>query len=136
MAFKKPKSMSELIYFTRRKDEFGQVKVYVFREKCTECGKADMGKPINPKTGKVMSRSKEYVCSECGHSVEKEAYEDSLTASIEYTCPEGHSGEVEIPFERRKISFKNLNTGKSKRKLGVSFNCETCDFEIKVVKLK
>jgi len=121
MPFKKPKSFSELIYFTRRKDEFGQVKVYVFREKCTECGKADMGKPINPKTGKVMSRSKEYVCSECGHSVEKEAYEDSLTASIEYTCPEGHSGEVEIPFERRKISFKNLNTGKSKRKLGVSY---------------
>jgi len=133
---RKPKSMSELVYHTRRKDEFGTVRVWVFKENCTKCGKVKMGKPVNPKTGKVKSRSKEYVCSECDHSVEKEAYEDSLTASIEYTCPEGHSGEIEIPFERRKLTIKNLNTGKNKRKPGVSFNCKTCDFEIKIIKLK
>ncbi len=136
MAIRKPKSMSELVYFTRRNDEFGQVKVYVFKEKCTECDKTYMGKPVNPKTGKVKSRSKEYICSECDHSVEKEKYEDSLTACIEYTCPEGHSGEIEIPFERKRLPIKNPKTGKNKYKPGIKFDCETCNFEIKVVKLK
>ena len=35
-----------------------------------------------------------------------------------------------------KLTIKNLNTGKNKRKPGVSFNCKTCDFEIKIIKLK
>tara|TARA_Y100000310_G_C20253021_1_gene610012 strand:+ start:135 stop:542 length:408 start_codon:yes stop_codon:yes gene_type:complete len=135
MALTKPKSMSELVYFTRRNDEFGQVQVWVFKEKCGKCGKAFMGKPVNPKTGKVKSRAKEYVCVECNHSEEKEAYEDSLTANIVYTCPEGHSGETRIPFKRKKISIK-LPTGKNKRKDGISFECKKCGFEVKVVKLK
>ena len=36
---REPKSMSELVYFTRRKDEFGLVKLWVFREDCTKCVK-------------------------------------------------------------------------------------------------
>ncbi len=136
MTLRKPKSMSELVYFTRRNDEFGKIQVWVFKEKCTECGKAEMGKPLNPKTGKVKSRAKEYVCSECDHTVEKEAYEDTLTANISYTCPDGHSGETQIPFKRKKISIKDPKTGKTKRKDGICFHCGECDFEIKVVKLK
>jgi len=133
---RKPKSMSELAYFTRRKDEFGTVQVWVFREDCTECGKGQMGKPINPKTGKPKSRAKEYQCPECSVTIEKEEYEDSLTANISYSCPEGHSGEIQIPFERKRLPIKNPKTGKNKYKPGIKFNCETCDFEIKVVKLK
>lgn len=133
---RKPKSMSELAYFTRRKDEFGTVQVWVFREDCTKCGKGKMGKPINPKTGKPKSRAKEYQCPECSFTVEKEEYEDSLTANITYTCPDGHSGEIQIPFERKRLPIKNPKTGKNKYKPGIKFNCETCDFEIKVVKLK
>jgi len=128
--------MNELVYFTRRNDEFGKVQVWVFKEKCTKCGKVDMGKPVNPKTGKVKSRSKEYVCSECNHTVEKETYEDTLTANISYTCPDGHSEETQIPFRRKKLSIKNPETGKTKRKDGICFHCSECDFEIKVVKLK
>ena len=41
-----------------------------------------------------------------------------------------------MPFLRKKITIKDPKTGKSKRKLGIIFNCETCDFEIKVPKLK
>ena len=133
---REPKSMSELVYFTRRKDEFGLVKLWVFREDCTKCGKAQMGKPVDPRTKKVKSRSKEYVCPECNYIVEKEEYEDSLNANIQYTCPEGHSHSKVMPFRRKKITIKDPKTGKSKRKLGIIFNCETCDFEIKVPKLK
>ena len=133
---RQPKSMSELVYFTRRKDEFGLVKLWVFRENCPSCNNAQMGKPVDPKTKKVKSRAKEYVCPECNHIIEKEEYEDSLDANIEYTCPQGHSHEKTMPFKRQKISIKDLKTGKNKRKLGIMFNCETCDFEIKVPKLK
>ena len=49
---REPKSMSELVYFTRRKDEFGLVKLWVFREDCTKCGKAQMGKPVDPRKKK------------------------------------------------------------------------------------
>ena len=133
---RQPKSMSELVYFTRRKDEFGLVKLWVFRENCPSCNNAQMGKPVDPKTKKVKSRAKEYVCPECNHIIEKEEYEDSLDANIEYTCPEGHSHDKIMPFKRQKISIKDPKTGKNKRKLGITFNCQTCDFEIKVPKLK
>ena len=74
---REPKSMSELVYCTRRKDEFGLVKLWVFREDCTKCGKAQMGKPVDPRTKKVNPRSNEYISPESNYTVEKEESDDS-----------------------------------------------------------
>ena len=95
--------MSELVYHTRRNDEFGTVRVWVFKENCTKCGKVKMGKPVNPKTGKVKIRAKEYVCPECGFTEEKVEHEESLTLEAQYTCPHcGKEGESTGIFKRKK----------------------------------
>lgn len=137
MALRRPKSMGELVYYTRRSDDQGKQEVWVFRGACPKCGKGEMGKPRDPKTGKAKIRAKEYVCPECNHTVEKEEYEDTLQANIAYTCAKcNNEDEAEISFKRKKISIKNPKTGKTKRKAGITFNCSKCSEEIKVVKLK
>lgn len=133
MALKRPKSMSELAYYTRRADAQGKQEVWVFKGPCPKCGKGMMGKPRDPKTGKAKIRAKEYVCPECGHTEEKETYEDTLNANVAYTCTCGNSDEVELSFKRKKISVEI--GGKKKRKNGISFNCSKCSKEIKVLKL-
>ncbi len=103
MAVKEPESMDDLVYFTKRAIGTGAVRAWVYREKCPACGKALMGKPKDA-SGKVKVRASEYVCEACGHSVEKKAYEATLTASITYTCPAcGTEGETEIPYRRKKV---------------------------------
>ncbi len=134
MAIERPNSMDELVYYTRRADDQGRVEVWVFRGPCPECEKGIMGKPKNPKTGKAKIRAKEYVCPECMHVVDKEDYEDTLKANVQYTCSCGNSDTIRIPFERKKLRVEIR--GKKKTKLGVSFNCAKCNEEIKVVKLK
>ncbi len=131
-----PKSMKELVYFTRRKLlPNGKVKVWVFRKECPKCEKDFMHKPLNPKTGKFKLRAKEYVCSECDYSQEAEEYEDTLTANIEYTCPKcGKSGAIQVPFQRKKVTILDEKTGKKKRVDAVSFNCEHCGHQINVTK--
>ena len=133
---KQPKSMSELVYFTRRVVlPDGKVKVWVFREICPKCGKGHMGKPIDPKTKKAKMRAKEYECPECKFTMEAEEYEDTLTANIEYTCPScKKSGAVSVPFKRKKVTLVNEETGKKKRVDAVIFNCEHCGFSINVTK--
>lgn len=101
MALKEPESMDECVYFTRRADGGGKVMAWVFREPCSKCRKGRMGKPVDAKTGNVKIRAKEYACSECGYSIEKGAYEDTLTCNIRYTCPCGHAGETQAPFKRK-----------------------------------
>jgi predicted RNA-binding Zn-ribbon protein involved in translation (DUF1610 family) len=99
---KKPNNMNELVYYTSRDIGKGEIFVWVFKQPCPKCKKALMGKPAEG--GKVKIRAKEYVCPACNYTAEKEAYEETLTASAEYTCPEcGFKGEAEIPYKRKAV---------------------------------
>jgi predicted RNA-binding Zn-ribbon protein involved in translation (DUF1610 family) len=102
---KEPESMDELVYFTNRtlgEDNAGTVRAWVFKQKCPKCGKALMGKPVEK--GKVKIRAKEYKCPACGYTAEKQAYEETLTCSVQYTCPKcKKKGEMEVPYKRRPI---------------------------------
>lgn len=116
--------MEECVYFTRRKVDSGRVVAWVFREECPKCGKALMGKPVG-KDGKVKVRAKEYVCPECGHTVEKQQYEDTLTCNIQYTCPHcKHEGETQVPFKRK--TFQGVKA--------IVFKCEGCNEKIPITK--
>ncbi|MBW2969756.1 hypothetical protein KY309_03785 [Candidatus Woesearchaeota archaeon] len=124
MALKLPESMDECVYFTQRTIDKGHVKCWVFRENCPKCGKALMGKPRD-KDGAVKIRAKEYVCPECGHTVEKKEYEETLTANVIYTCPYcGYKGEIQIPFKRRKYQGADA----------LVFQCEKCKAKIAITK--
>lgn len=123
MALKQPTSMGDLVYFTNRSIGKGKAKVWVFRKECPECG-SPMGKPKDKK-GKVKTRAKEYVCYNCSHQEEKQAYEDSLIANCEYICPGcGFKGETQIPYKR-----KNIDGVKTLRA-----NCEKCNSNIDITK--
>ena len=126
MALRQPKSMDECIYFTQRSLDGakGSVRVWVFKQDCPKCKKAIMGKPRG-KNGKVQVRAKEYVCTACGYTLEKKAYEESSTANAEYTCPAcGHSGEAQTPFKRKNI--EGIPT--------LRFQCGKCKASIDVTK--
>ena len=129
--------MEELVYFTRRslgKAE-GQAVVWVFKENCPKCGKGLMSKPRNEKTGKTKIRAKEYVCPECGYRVEKQEYEDTLTANIEYTCPKcKFEGEIMIPFKRKKVSFFDEEKLKKVAVDALVFECQKCREKIRIAK--
>jgi len=121
---RQPESMDECVYFTNRSLGGGSVRVWVFRQACPKCGNALMGKPVGS-NGKVKTRAAEYVCPGCGHSVEKKAYEDSLTANAGYQCPGcGSSGEAQIPFKRRNIEGMPA----------LRFQCGKCNANIDVTK--
>jgi predicted RNA-binding Zn-ribbon protein involved in translation (DUF1610 family) len=99
---KKPNNMNELVYYTSRDIGKGEIFVWVFKQLCPKCKKAMMGKPTEG--GKVKIRAKEYVCPACNYTAEKEAYEETLTASAEYTCPEcSFKGEAQIPYKRKAV---------------------------------
>ena len=120
-----PESMEQLVYFTRRAIGKGDVKAWVYKGKCPKCGKGLMGKPVDAKTGKAKIRSKDYVCPECGHEVEKQAYEETLECEIQYTCPEcGTKGEASAPFK-----WKTFQGVKS-----IVVPCEKCKSKIAVTK--
>lgn len=125
MVLREPESMKEVIYYTRRElDDKTNVVVWVNKQKCPECGKALMGKPTDKK-GKVLIRAKEYTCPECKHTVEKKAYEESLTASAVYTCGKcKNKGEIEFPFKRKSI--EGVQT--------LRFQCAKCGNNIDVTK--
>ena len=125
MELKEPESTDECVYFTRRQiGDSGNAMVWVFKQNCPKCDKALMGKPKDEK-GKVKIRAKEYVCPECGHTVEKKEYEESLTANAKYTCPScGHQGAVQVPFKRKSI--EGVQT--------LRFQCEQCNANIDVTK--
>lgn len=126
MVLKQPESMDECVYFTQRSLEGGKgsVKVWAFKQTCPKCKKAIMGKPRDSK-GKVKTRANEYVCPGCGYSVEKKAYEESLTANAEYTCPScGSSGEAQIQYKRKNI--EGIPT--------LRFQCIKCKASIDVTK--
>jgi hypothetical protein len=107
MALKFPNSMDECVYFTNRtigEAKNGKAICWVFRQDCPKCKKAKMGKPVGSE-GKVAIRATEYVCPACKYTVEKTAYEESLTANIQYTCPACHcEDEAQVPFKRKSIN--------------------------------
>jgi hypothetical protein len=123
MALKQPESTDECIYFTRRAVGNGFVTCWVLKEKCPKCGKAFMGKPVEK--GKVKIRAKEYICPSCNYTVEKVEYEDTLTASIAYTCLHcSNKGETQIPFKRK--SFEGAKA--------LVFQCDKCKGKIPITK--
>ena len=128
--------MEECVYMTNRFiGEKGSVRCWVFREKCKKCGNGMMGKPVDEKTGKVKTRAKEYACGECGHIVEKEEYEDSLTANIFYTCNKcSNSGELQLPFQRKKMKRFDEEKGKEEKVDALVFECGKCKEKIFVTK--
>jgi predicted RNA-binding Zn-ribbon protein involved in translation (DUF1610 family) len=118
---KKPTSMDEVAYYTSRDLGNGEITVWVFRQLCPKCKQAQMGKPVDK--GKIKIRASEYVCPACNYTVEKEAYEDTLTASAEYTCPEcGAKGEAEIPFKRKSVEGTKA----------LRFTCSKCGAKLDV----
>lgn len=127
MALREPESMDELVYFTRRQLKDGEVMAWVYRGDCPECGKGKMGKPIDPKTKKVKTRAKEYECPECHHTVQKEEYEDTLTAEAKYTCPHcGKEGESTAPYKRKSVRVEDEESGKMTTMKVLRFSCEHC----------
>jgi len=133
MSLRQPESMEECVYFTKRTIGEGGVTTWVFKENCSKCGKALMGKPVEK--GKVKTRAKEYACPECGYTVSKEEYEDTLTANIGYICPHcGFEAETQIPFKRKKIQLVNEETGKKKSADALRFQCGKCGKDIDVTK--
>ncbi len=132
MALKMPESMDECIYFTRRLKP--NVVAWVLKEICPKCKKAMMGKPKGS-DGKVKIRAKEYVCPECNFTMEKQAYEDTLTANIQYTCPKcSFSGEHQMPFKRKKVKIFDEEEGKEVTADALIFNCPKCGQKIAVTK--
>lgn len=101
MALKKPESMDEVIYFTRRTLEpKGRVTAWAFKKECPKCKKALMGKPVE--SGKVRIRATEYVCPACGYTETKAEHEKSLEVCAEYECPAcGKTGEATTPYVRK-----------------------------------
>jgi len=125
MALKQPESTAECVYFTRRATDNGKIVCWVFKENCPKCGKAPMGKPKDKKTGSVKIRAKEYVCPACDYKIEKQEYEDTLTANIEYTCPHcSNTGETQIPYKRK--TFQGVKA--------LVFNCDKCNEKIPISK--
>jgi predicted RNA-binding Zn-ribbon protein involved in translation (DUF1610 family) len=98
MALTPPETMDDCLYFTNR----GEILAWAYKKECTECHKAKMGKPVDPKTGKVKTRAKEYVCPECGFTEEKKEHEESLELQSTYTCPHcGQEGESTAQYKRK-----------------------------------
>lgn len=135
MALKKPESMDKLIYFTKRTIGEGKVKAWVYRAMCPKCSKGLMGKPVDPKTGKVKIRSKEYVCPKCSYQVGIEEFEDTLTCEIMYTCPKcKFEGEAEVPFKWKNTKIYDIEAGKDKAAKAIKFKCEKCSEVIAITK--
>ncbi len=137
-----PKSAQELYYYTDRDingpdNKVGSVRVWVFKLKCPKCG-ARMQKPRN-KQGKPIKKADYYECPNCGFTMKAPDYEAKLVANIQYKCPYcGFEGELQVPFKRKKISFKEFDEAKGKevRKSveALVFKCQKCNKEIYVTK--
>ena len=135
IALKQPTSMDDCVYFTRRSfDGKGSVMAWVSREMCPKCQKVLMGKPRD-KMGKVKIRAKEYACPACNYTIPKDEYEDQLTCSIQYTCPGcGSSGELQVPFVRKKVRRVDEVTGKKETVDVIRFECQMCKQKIDITK--
>ncbi len=124
MALHVPDSMNDIIYWTNRAIDKGKAIVWVPKQTCPKCKKATMGKPVG-ENGGVKIRAKEYVCPACQYTVEKQAYEETLTANALYTCPSClKEGEFTGPFKRKNVEGV----------LTFRFSCGSCGASIDVTK--
>ena len=127
MALKRPTSMKELVYFTKRNLDNCKAEVWVFKEHCPKCKEGIMQKPT--------LRAKEYVCEKCGHSIEKDEYEGTLTVNVSYTCHKcGHTGETQQPFERKNVKVFDSAKNKEVAAKAVQVICEKCGEKINITK--
>jgi predicted RNA-binding Zn-ribbon protein involved in translation (DUF1610 family) len=131
-----PNSMDELVYFTKRTyGDVGRVTAWAHKSLCPKCKKGMMGKPLDPKTKRPKIRALEYECPECGHTIEKKAYEDTLTLEATYTCKKcKKTGEVSMPFKRKSTKVTNEETGKISSCPAFVFPCEHCQDKIVITK--
>lgn len=131
---RKPSSMDECVYYTNRLLDKGEITAWVFKDKCPKCQKALMAKPKDPKTGKVKTKASIYLCPACNNSIPKQEYEDTLTINVEYTCPCGHKGELQTPFQWKKTKIQDSETGKKKSVDVIKFSCEKCKKELYIAR--
>lgn len=123
MTLQRPKSMSELDYYTRRAIGEGKVEVWVFKQKCS-CG----GLFRKPKKSSPV-----YVCDECSKEIDKKEYESNQVACISYTCPKcGNTDEKQEPFKRKRVGI--MIKGKRKSVDAFQFECDACGEKINVTK--
>jgi hypothetical protein len=136
MTLIEPTSMEECVYFTNRIfNDKGKIRCWVFREKCPKCNKGLMGKPRDPKTGRAKIRAKEYQCPECKYTLPEEDYENTLTANIKYVCQYcNNEGELQIPFERKKVKIIDEIELKKKTIESLRFQCSKCLKNIDITK--
>ena len=106
MALQMPNSASECIYFTRRTfDNNGRAIAWVYKKTCPKCGKAKMGKPLDPKTKRPKIRADTYECPACSYNEPKQEHEESLTVEVMFTCPYcGLKGEATTQYKRSKFN--------------------------------
>lgn len=134
MPLQLPSSMNECVYFTRRSAGEGRIIAWVLKNDCPKCKKSVMGKPKDEK-GKVKIRAKEYLCENCLYKVPLQEYEDSLTTNIQYVCSHcRHQGEIQIPFQRKKVKIFDEEEAKSKTVNVLRFQCQKCRQNIDITK--
>jgi len=127
--------MDECVYYTNRILDKGELTAWVFREKCPKCNKALMGKPKDKKTGKVKTRATEYVCPDCGYTLQKQEYEDTLTVNIGYVCPHcGNKADTSEPFKWKKAKIEDQESGKKKTLEVIEFKCDKCQNKLNLVR--
>ena len=121
-----PESMDECFYFTNRVlENNGSIIAWIYKPLCPKCKKEKMGKPVDPKTGKVKSRADIYVCKGCGYEVGKEEFDLTLTVEIQYKCPFcGNEGETTTECKRK--SYKGVKA--------YVFTCQKCGEKIGITK--
>ena len=128
MGLEIPEDMDDLFYFSRRalgSEGKGKAMAWVYKPECDKCHKAKMGKPVDPKTGKVKIRAKEYVCPECGNTMPKEELEPLCTMEISFTCPEcGKDGEATTPYKLK--TFEGVKA--------YVFECSSCNKKLGISK--
>lgn len=101
MGLTPPTDMDDLFYFTNRTIGGGRIRAWVYRPPAPS-GKGKLGKPVDPKTGKVKKRSPVYV-DEVGTEYPCDEINPTLDVEVEYTCPFcSHKGEATTPYKRKK----------------------------------
>jgi len=127
MTLEMPESMDECFYFTNRTLDNGKGNIiaWVKRPLCPKCKKAKMGKPVDPKTGKVKKKADFYQCPACKYEVTCEEFDPTMKVEIQYKCPFcGNEGEAMTEYRRKKF-------------MGVDayvFECQKCHKKIGITK--
>ncbi len=124
MAFKKPNSVDECVYFTNRTIGSGSAVAWVLRKECPKCKKGFMGKP-QKKNNKIDKKADHYVCYLCGYTELNEQVENSLAINIEYKCPDC-SNEGQTTAEYKRKVFEGIPS--------YVFECEKCNKKIGLTK--